>query len=87
MGQANVSTNLADGDAIFLSLFKNNSEVTRGALPSQQANGSSPQVSDIISLAAGDYVDLRIFANQAAGSGTHTIAAGSTATYFCGFEV
>jgi hypothetical protein len=80
---AAVNSNLVSGNVGFIALHKNGNEYSRG---SEVLIGNTfpfaSTVSDIIQLAAGDYIDVR-----ATGSAGQTLYGTSAATYFSGFLV
>lgn len=85
--QADITQNVADNDRIDLMIYVNGSPVRIARDRSRGTNGSRVQVSDILNLAKGDYVEIFALAGEVAGSGTHTISSGSSATYFVGHEI
>lgn len=84
-GHVAVSTSLASTDEVVALLYVNGSAVSRG----QALFGSIgvAAVSDTLQLAAGDTVELYVWANQAAGSSGHLILADQDRTFLTGFAV
>ncbi|THG30671.1 C1q-like domain-containing protein [Naasia lichenicola] len=78
--KAAVNHNIASGNALYISLFKNGSETSRGTevLASATFDFSSA-VADDIELVAGDYVEVRI-----SGTVGNQVKAGAFLTYFAG---
>lgn len=79
-----VGINLTTGDLIYAMLYKNGSEAKRGQGVTSSANSVSTSVSDILSLAANDYVEVYSFNGSGVSKGG---AVGSNLTHFSGFLV
>lgn len=85
--QAQVTTNLTAGDRVDLYLYKNGSAISQTTGFCQGSNGITLGISDFVDLAKDDYIEVYVKANEAGGSGTHTVTGSSALTYFCGDEV